>query len=134
MKLEKIVAKLREWERWNYRIIVADSAAPENIDYVSRNLGFPIRGSKKGGGSVNQGIDLINNLINLNKFYVSPHCKETLKAYNNWCWAKTPQGSKTDKPMEEYKHIPDAVRYILSEVERGVIEQGSLSGYKVLWG
>lgn len=92
-------------------LVVADSAEPKSIDEI-KSYNIQIIGSVKGSGSVNQGIQLIQD----QKLYITKQSLNLIKAFRNYQW-KT---DKLDKPLNiaehEFSHGPDAVRYGLADL------------------
>ena len=85
-------------------IIIADSAEPKSIEDL-RRLGFQIKPATKGPDSVRSGIaKLMGRTV-----YVHPESKAVWNEYENYRWM---QG--TNKPIDDYNHSMDAIRYALS--------------------
>ena len=86
----------------NYRMI-GDSARPEVIEEFKRN-GFKMEGSKKGAGSVKDGLDLLQDYkIIIDDF----RSNEIIECFNIYSWDER----RPDKPNHKASHIPDALRY-----------------------
>lgn len=88
----------------------ADSAEPKSIDELS-SLGLRIQGAKKGRDSVNNGIQFIQEL----EIIVHPRCVNFLTEISNYTWDKDKFGSKLNKPIDDFNHLMDAMRYALEE-------------------
>jgi phage terminase large subunit len=97
--------------------VTADCAEPKSIDRL-RTLGIRnIRASRKGRDSIINGIDFIRGY----KIIVHPKCNNFIKEINNYQWEKkknTSDGAK-NKPVDEYNHLMDAMRYALEDYIRG---------------
>ena len=86
----------------NYKMI-GDSARPEVIEEFKRN-GFKMEGSKKGAGSVKDGLDLLQDYkIIIDDF----RSDEVVECFNIYSWDER----RPDKPSHKASHIPDALRY-----------------------
>ena len=86
----------------NYRMI-GDSARPEVIEEFKRN-GFKMEGSKKGAGSVKDGLDLLQDYkVVIDGF----RAEEVVECFNIYSWDER----RPDKPNHKASHIPDALRY-----------------------
>ena len=103
-------------EKWR---IIADSARPEMISYM-RKHGFPkIKASKKGKGSIEEGIEWLKSY----DIIVHPRCSETISELTNYSY-------KIDKHTEEIlplieddnNHIMDALRYACESIRRATPE------------
>jgi phage terminase large subunit len=87
-------------------VTVADSAEPKSIDEI-RLYGTPIVPSVKGPGSVNQGIQFVQD----QKIFVTKRSVNVWKEYNNFLWKVDRLGSKLNVPDHAYSHSMDAIRY-----------------------
>lgn len=88
----------------------ADSAEPKSIDELS-SLGLHIKGAKKGKDSINNGIQYIQEL----EIIVHPRCVNFLTEISNYTWDKDKFGSKLNKPIDDFNHLMDAMRYGLED-------------------
>ena len=98
--------------------IIADSAEPKSIDRL-RVLGlYRIRGARKGRDSVNNGIDYIQVF----KIVIHPKCVNFLIEISNYTWDVDKRtGQKINKPIDDFNHLMDAMRYALEGFIRGDI-------------
>lgn len=106
-----------EIEKMGFRkeLIVADSAEAKSIDHL-RSLGLNrIKGSKKGKDSVNAGIQFIQDF----KIYIHPRCCNFLTEISNYAWDKDKFGKAINKPVDDFNHLMDAMRYALEDYMRG---------------
>ena len=95
----------------NHRVI-ADSADPRLIDEI-RAYGVDIHPVKKGAGSIEAGI---NKMLDM-KLHVTEDSVNMREEFRKFCWAKDKDGNKLNKPIDDYDHSIDSVRYwVLSEV------------------
>lgn len=90
-------------------LVVADSSEPKSIDEIA-NYGINIVGAKKGQGSVNQGIQWVQEL----KIGLTRRSIKTKAGYLNYRWAL----DKDEKPLNvpddsihEWSNSMDAIRY-----------------------
>lgn len=90
------------------KLITADSAEPKSIEEV-RTFGIQrIRPAKKGADSVRAGIQKLQDY----KIFVHPRCSNTLVEFNNYIWEiDKDTGKATNKPIDDYNHLLDALRY-----------------------
>lgn len=106
-----------EITRMGYRKerIRADSAEPKSIDRL-RTLGLVnIRAARKGKDSVNNGIDFIQDF----KIIVHPKCVNFLTEISNYTWDTDKFGKKVNKPIDDFNHLMDAMRYALEDFIKG---------------
>jgi len=95
--------------------ITADSAEPKSIDRL-RDLGLPhIKGARKGKDSVNNGIDFIQGF----KIVIHPRCVNFLTEISNYTWDVDKFGKKLNKPIDDFNHLMDAMRYALESFVKG---------------
>lgn len=106
-----------EIEKMGYRKekIIADSAEPKSIDRL-RALGlYRVRPARKGKDSVLFGIDGIQDY----KIIIHPRCSNFLTEITNYSWDKDKFGQQVNKPIDEFNHCMDAMRYALEDILRG---------------
>ncbi|WKY43922.1 PBSX family phage terminase large subunit [Eubacteriaceae bacterium ES2] len=93
--------------------IIADSAEPKSIDEL-RRLGLNrVRPARKGPDSVKFGIQKLQDY----KIYVHPCCENTLVELNNYIW-DSKDGQILNKPVDDYNHLLDALRYATESIDR----------------
>jgi PBSX family phage terminase large subunit len=63
--------------------------------------------------SVNEGIELVTNLIGNDMFFVHERCKHVLQEIDSYIWDVKAQKRGIDKPVKEYDHTLDAIRYVI---------------------
>ena len=95
--------------------IKADSAEPKSIDRLY-DLGLSrIRRARKGKDSINSGIDLIQDF----HIFVHPRCVNFIKEISNYTWDKDSKtGKSLNKPIDDFNHLMDAMRYALEDFGR----------------
>lgn len=101
----KIVAMGYSKER-----ITADSAEPKSIDEL-KGLGLRIKGAKKGKDSIVNGIQWIQDL----EIVIHPRCTNFLMEISNYTWDEDRFGNKLNKPIDDFNHLMDAMRYALED-------------------
>ena len=105
---EKISQKGYEKEK-----IIADSAEPKSIDRLY-TLGLRnIRKARK-GNSVTSGIDFLQDY----EIIIHPRCANFLKEINNYTWDENKDGRKVNRPIDDYNHLMDAMRYAVEPFMR----------------
>jgi phage terminase large subunit len=108
----------KEVERMGYlkEKITADAAEPKSIDRL-RELGLKgIGKARKGKDSINNGIDFIQDY----HIFVHPRCVNFLTEIGNYQWdTDTKTGKKLNRPVDDFNHLMDAMRYALEDFSRG---------------
>lgn len=93
--------------------IIADSAEPKSIEELKR-LGLRrIKSARKGKDSILFGIQKIQDY----KIHVHPKCENTLVELNNYVWDNK-DGQVLNKPIDDYNHLMDALRYATENMEK----------------
>lgn len=91
--------------------ITADSAEPKSIDEL-RGFGLrKIKGAKKGKDSINNGIQFIQDY----EIIIHPRCVNFLTEISNYTWDEDKFGKKLNKPIDDFNHLMDAMRYALEQ-------------------
>ena len=94
--------------------ITADCAEAKSIEEI-RSYGISrIKQSSKGKGSVNQGIQYIQQF----DIYVHPKCTNTIMEFKNYVWEEK-NGITLNKAADDYNHLMDALRYALEKYSTG---------------
>lgn len=88
--------------------ITADSAEPKSIDELN-TLGLRVSGAKKGKDSILNGIQWIQDL----EIIIHPRCVNFLTEISNYTWDTDKFGNKLNKPIDDFNHLMDAMRYAL---------------------
>ena len=95
--------------------ITADSAEPKSIARL-RDLGISrIKGARKGKDSINNGIDFIQDF----HIIIHPRCVNFLTEISNYTWDTDKFGKKLNKPIDDFNHLMDAMRYALEDMVKG---------------
>lgn len=87
-------------------ITTADSSEPKSIDYISTK-GVKVQAARKGKDSVNAGIDFLQDY----EIIVNAHLVEFMIEFNNYSWAVDKDGKTTNKPVDDFNHFLDSLRY-----------------------
>lgn len=90
--------------------ITADSAEPKSIDELN-TLGLRVHAAKKGKDSILNGIQWIQDL----KIVIHPRCVNFITEISNYTWDEDKFGNKLNKPIDDFNHLMDAMRYALEE-------------------
>lgn len=88
--------------------ITADSAEPKSIDELNA-LRLRVKAAKKGKDSIQNGIQWIQDL----EIIIHPRCVNFLTEISNYTWDKDKFGTKLNRPIDDFNHLMDAMRYAL---------------------
>ena len=96
--------------------IKADAAEPKSIDRLYL-LGLQrIYKARKGRDSVNNGIDLISDY----HIIIHPKCVNFITEISNYTWdTDSKTGKKINRPIDDFNHLMDAMRYAMEDFGRG---------------
>jgi phage terminase large subunit len=92
-------------------LIIADSAEPKSIDEI-RLYGINIMPAVKGAGSINQGIQYVQQ----QRISVTKRSGNLIKEYRNYLWATDKTGKILNEPEGGLDHALDAVRYAFNSI------------------
>ena len=110
----KMIADMIKYKGYAKERIVGDSSEPKSIDDIKRQGIYRIKGARKGKDSILNGIQYIQDF----KIYVHPKCENTIIELSNYVW-DTKEGNVINKPIDDYNHLMDALRYSLEDVRLG---------------
>lgn len=101
---------LEEWlNETEVNAIVVDPSAASFIAEL-RKRGFHVRKAKNG---VEDGIRVVGNALNLGIIFFSVSCVETIKEFASYTWDQKASERGEDKPIKQFDHCMDAVRYFV---------------------
>lgn len=87
-------------------LVMADSAEPKSIDEL-RLYGVNILATQKGQGSVNQGIQYVQD----QQVSITKRSINGIKEYRNYMWDTDKEGRILNTPIDMWNHFMDATRY-----------------------
>lgn len=90
--------------------ITGDSAEPKSIDEL-KSMKLRIKGAKKGKDSVMNGVQWIQDL----EIIIHPRCTNFITEISNYTWETDKFGNKLNKPIDDFNHLMDAMRYALED-------------------
>lgn len=88
--------------------IIADSAEPKSNDELYA-MGLHLRGAKKGKDSVMAGVQWVQD----HEIVIHPRCVNFLTEISNYSFDKDKFGKAINKPVDDFNHLMDAMRYAL---------------------
>ena len=110
----KRIAETVEGMGYKKEHITADSAEPKSIDEL-KSLGLHIKGAEKGKDSISNGIQWIQDL----EIIIHPRCVNFLTEISNYTWDKDKFDNKLNRPIDDFNHLMDAMRYALEKYIKG---------------
>lgn len=87
-------------------ITYADSAEPKSIEEIKRFDKY-IKPVTKGRDSINFGIQIMQD----QKYLVTLSSTNLIKEFRNYSWDEDKTGKRLNKPIDDWNHAIDAVRY-----------------------
>lgn len=104
-----------EIKKMNYKKvrIIADSAEPKSIDEL-KGYGLRIKGAAKGRDSIMNGIQFIQDL----EIIIHPRCINFLTEISNYVFDKDRFGKPINRPIDDFNHLMDAMRYAIEDETR----------------
>lgn len=90
--------------------IIADCAEPKSIAEIKADGVQKIKACQKGADSILHGIQKLQNY----EIVIHPDCKGIIEEFENYTWQKDKYSDVyINKPIDEYNHYIDALRYSL---------------------
>ncbi len=112
MSNEDILRKVTDMGYAKERI-KADSAEPKSIAYLRKAGLQRIRAAKKGPDSIRAGISIIQDY----KIIIHPRCVNFITEISNYTWDKDKFDNAINKPIDDFNHLMDAMRYAMEEFD-----------------
>lgn len=95
-----------------HRKIISESADPRMIDEIY-NAGFNIHAVDKGNrgeqGSIQAGIDKMKSM----NIFITDRSLNAIKEFKNYTYQQDKEGKWINKPVDDFNHIIDGVRYVV---------------------
>ena len=112
MSNAKIAECIKAMKAHKHRTI-ADSSEPKSIDYI-KGKDVRIEGAQKGADSISSGIDFLSEF----EIIVNAHLVEFMTEFNNYSWALDKHGKPTNKPVDDFNHFIDSLRYSVEPLSK----------------
>lgn len=94
-------------------VIIADAAEPKSIEEIKRKGISKMRPCVKGPDSILHGIQKLQQY----EIIVHPSCQGIITEFENYSWVKDKKsGEYINKPIDDFNHYIDALRYSLQIV------------------
>jgi len=95
--------------------IRADSAEPKSISRLNELGMTNVRAARKGKDSIRNGIDFVQDF----HIIIHPKCVNFLTEISNYTWDEDKAGKKMNRPIDDFNHLMDAMRYGLEDFSKG---------------
>lgn len=108
-------------------LVIADSAEPKSIDEL-KEYGVNVLGAIKGPGSVNKGIQYVQD----QRISMTKRSINLIKSYRNYMWLTDKNGKIVNEPddtVHEWSNQMDAVRYGFDGLRGGGVAAPRIVGY-----
>jgi phage terminase large subunit len=105
--LNNDIAEMLKYKGFSKERITADCAEPKSIEEIRQYGIWNMQAANKGKDSITNGIQLLQQF----KIYVHPKCVNTIVELSNYVWVTDKTGKLLNKPIDEYNHLMDALRY-----------------------
>jgi len=103
-------------------VCIADSAEPKSIDEILSYGGLTVLPSIKGPGSVNKGIDWVQQ----QRISITQRSLNIIKEYRNYMWKTDKDGKIINEPDVGWDHSMDAIRYAINDLKPNDEQIGQL--------
>ncbi|WP_294731072.1 PBSX family phage terminase large subunit [uncultured Faecalibaculum sp.] len=104
--------KIRKMEP-STTVITADGAEPKSIAEMN-GYGLRLKPSKKGKDSILNGIQFLQDF----EIIIHPRCRNFLTEISCYVWDKDRYGKAINKPVDDFNHLMDAMRYATEDYIR----------------
>lgn len=103
--------------------ITCDSAEPKSIAEL-REYGLRTTKAVKGKDSIMHGIQFIQGF----EIRIHPRCVNFTTEINNYTWDKDRFGNTINRPIDDFNHLMDAMRYAVEKYSLGGLKFNRLNG------
>lgn len=115
----------KEIESMHYqkKSFTADCAEPKSIDEL-RGYGLRVEKSQKGKDSITHGIQYIQDF----EIIIHPRCVNFITEIGNYTWDEDRLGNKINRPIDDFNHLMDAMRYAVEKYTFGRVKLRTFKG------
>ncbi|WP_339187494.1 PBSX family phage terminase large subunit [Bacillus sp. FSL M8-0025] len=97
-------------------LIIADSAEQKSIAELRKYGLKKIKPAEKGPDSIKAGIQFLQQFT----IFIHPKCSNAAMEFSNYVWDKNKDDKLINKPVDEYNHFIDALRYSMEPIKKRV--------------
>ena len=102
-----IIKEIKHQPEGTTRKCWAESAEPKTVREI-RNAGIPVIATKKGAGSVVDGIQFMQGL----QIFITERSVNFIKEFDNYTWQQDKDGRWLNVPVDDFNHGIDGARYV----------------------
>lgn len=95
-------------------LIIADSQEQKSISELRRYGIRRVKAAEKGPDSIRAGIQYLQQFV----IYVHPSCTNFGIELSNYVWDTNKEGQLINKPIDDYNHLIDALRYSMEPIRK----------------
>ena len=108
------IAKMLQDKGYSKELIIADSAEPKSIADIRRYGVRKVKPAAKGPDSIKNGIQFLQEF----SIFVHPSCTNFAIELSNYVWDTNKEGQLVNKPIDDYNHLIDALRYSMEPIRK----------------
>ncbi len=112
-----------ESSHYQKKSFTADCAEPKSIDEL-RGYGLRVEKSQKGKDSITHGIQYIQDF----EIIIHPRCVNFITEIGNYTWDEDRLGNKINRPIDDFNHLMDAMRYAVEKYAFGRVKVRTFKG------
>ena len=112
-----------ESSHYQKKSFTADCAEPKSIDEL-RGYGLHVEKSQKGKDSITHGIQYIQDF----EIIIHPRCVNFITEIGNYTWDEDRLGNKINRPIDDFNHLMDAMRYAVEKYTFGRVKLRTFKG------
>lgn len=112
-----------ESSHYQKKSFTADCAEPKSIDEL-RGYGLRVEKSQKGKDSITHGIQYIQDF----EIIIHPRCINFITEIGNYTWDEDRLGNKINRPIDDFNHLMDSMRYAVEKYAFGRVKVRTFKG------
>lgn len=112
-----------ESSHYQKKSFTADCAEPKSIDEL-RGYGLRVEKSQKGKDSITHGIQYIQDF----EIIIHPRCVNFITEIGNYTWDEDRLGNKINRPIDDFNHLMDPMRYAVEKYAFGRVKVRTFKG------
>lgn len=112
-----------ESSHYQKKSFTADCAEPKSIDEL-RGYGLRVEKSQKGKDSITHGIQYIQDF----EIIIHPRCVNFITEIGNYTWDEDRLGNKINRPIDDFNHLMDSMRYAVEKYAIGRVKVRTFKG------
>lgn len=112
-----------ESSHYQKKSYTADCAEPKSIDEL-RGYGLRVEKSQKGKDSIMHGIQYIQDF----EIIIHPRCVNFITEIGNYTWDEDRLGNKINRPIDDFNHLMDSMRYAVEKYAFGRVKVRTFKG------